>query len=470
MGTVFSNQQVASIRFEGDGARTAFPFDFEVFDSSDLRITVDEHDIISGFHISLGTGGQAGGQTGGTVRFETPPAVGSTITLARVLRLRRLSSYDAMSIPRGDAIERDLDFITAAIGDVDRGLGGTLRLAAGDVDLASAELPDITPGRALVWNADGDGIANGPQAQEIGAAQDHATRATDAANRAEAAETRCETAQKSFGREDAGAMLDLDFCSGNLLAWEDERRMPVVDAPVNRIMDIRDTGSLVRLSNGARLTLPNVAIARNGVRYRVFNGDGTLVDITAASGDVILPTNGAAQNAVYGLPLRGDMVDVICDGGRWFACPVREAGPLVKLLKTGSQSIPAGGAFLIEWDQVIEDSHSLYDIAHFGPMGLPPGFYHIDIGVRFPVTDETVMTTLSVERYDGINWSSHLQANDITAIGMGAAHTLRLSGIARIGTGSGSGLRVRLAHTDSTTRDIGQSDLLTFFHLHRIGG
>ncbi|MBX2831271.1 MAG: hypothetical protein KTR23_08850 [Rhodospirillales bacterium] len=466
MGTVFSNQQVASIRFDGDGVRTAFPFDFEVFDSSDVRVTINEDDITSGFHISLGTGGQ----TGGTVKFETPPVMGSTITLARVLRLRRLSSYDAMSVPRGDAIERDLDFVTAAIGDVDHGLGGTLRLAVGDRDQASAELPDIAPGRVLAWNADGDGIANGPQAHEISAAQDHATRATDAANRAEAADTRCETAQKSFGREDAGAMLDLDFRSGNSLAWEDERRMPVLDAPVNRIMDIRNTGSLVRLSNGARLTLPNAAIARNGVRYRVFNGDGTLVDVTAASGDVILPTNGAAQNAIYGLPLRGDMVDVICEGGRWFACPVREAGPLVKLLKTGSQSIPAGGAFLIEWDQVIEDSHNLYDIANFGPMGLPPGFYHIDIGVRFPVTDETVMTTLSVERYDGTNWSSHLQTTDITAIGTGAAHTLRLNGVARIDAGAANGLRVRLAHTDSNTRQIGQSDLLTFFHLHRIGG
>lgn len=209
---------------------------------------------------------------------------------------------------------------------------------------------------------------------------------------------------------------------------------------VSRIMDIRETGSLVRLSGGAQLTLPVASLARNGVRYRVLNGDGTMVDIVTAAGDVIRPVHGGLDTGVYALPTRGDMVDMICDGVRWFAAPIHESGPVVKLLRTASQSIPAGGAFLIEWDQVIEDSHGLYDSAVHGVTGLLPGFYHVDIGVRFPITDQSVFTTLSLERFDGTDWSSHLQANDITAMGSGAAHSLRLNGIARIGTTPGDGL------------------------------
>ncbi|KJE34377.1 hypothetical protein UF64_14905 [Thalassospira sp. HJ] len=467
MGAVFANQIRAAIAFVGDGVRETFPFDFDVFDAGDVRVVIDGSETETGFHIALTPADQGGG---GVVRFETPPVHGSTITLARQLHLRRLSAFDAMSIPRGDALERDLDFMTAALGDVDRALSGTLRFGPDQDAPASAELPGVEPGRALIWNSDGSGLSNGPTGDEIAQAATKASQAQDAANRAEAAESRSETAAASFERSNASAMLNLDFRSGDLLAWEDERRMPVIDAPVSRIMDIRETGSLVRLSSGAQLTLPVASLARNGVRYRVFNGDGTMVDITTASGNVIRPTNGGAEVTVYPLPTRGDMVDLICDGTRWFAAPIHESGPVIKLSRVASQSIPAGGAFLIEWDQVIEDSHGLYDSGVHGVTGLPPGFYHVDIAVRFPITDQSVSTTLSLERFDGTDWSSHLQSNDITAIGSGASHSLRLNGIARIGMTPGTGLRLRLWHSDSQTREIGDHDLLTWCHIHRIGG
>jgi len=480
MGTVFTNQTSASRAFVGDGVRLSFGFDFAVFDDSDIKITLDDVALDTGFHVTLARGDAV---AGGVVTFETPPADGCLIVIARMLRLRRLSDYDAMSVPRGDAIDRDLDFITAAMGDLDGALAATLRLDAADRDQASAKLPKIEAGRVLIWNPDGDGLANGPDGVEIAKAAGHASLAQDAANRAEAADARSQTALKSFVQNDAGAVLDLDFRSANALVWEDERRMPVIDVSTSRIMDIRETGSLVRLSNGARLSLPDASLARNGVRYRVFNGDGTMVDISAASGDVIAPVHGGAENILYPLPIRGDVVDLVCDGGgtggaggtggngaRWFACPVRESGPLVKLLRTNAQGIPAGGSFLIEWDQVVEDSHSLYDSSNHAITGLAPGFYQIDIGVCFPITNEAVMTSLFVERFDGTSWNYHLRSRDITAIGSGAEHSLRLSGVARIDATPATGLRVRLLHSDAQTRNIGASDLLTWLHLHRIGG
>lgn len=141
-----------------------------------------------------------------------------------------------------------------------------------------------------------------------------------------------------------------------------------------------------------------MSAARNGVRYRVVNGDGTMVDISAASGDQIVPLDGAAVRSVYALPIRGDCVDLICDGGRWFAAPIAQTGPVVKLLRTNAQDIPAGGYFIVEWDQVAEDSHGLYDAALHGVGSLPPGFYHVDAGVNFAIGDTAVAVSAYVER------------------------------------------------------------------------
>ncbi|RCK32024.1 hypothetical protein TH9_15125 [Thalassospira xiamenensis] len=465
MGVVFKAAGGAGVGFAGDGERTVFPFQFAVFGSDDVAVRVDGKPVTTGFHVALNDGEEA---PGGAVIFEVAPSVGAEISIARYLRLRRLSAYGSSTSPRGDAVDRDLDYLTAALGDVDRAMRGSLRLDP--ADQASATLPRIVPGRALVWNAQGDGLANGPDAGEIAAAGRHGAMAQDAANRAEAAGTRAETALAGFQMQLAGAAFDLDLRAQNVTFWQDERRMPVIDAPGDRIMDIRETGALVRLSNGGRLSLPGVSAARNGVRYRVVNGDGTMVDIAAASGDQIVPLDGAAARSVHALPLRGDCVDLICDGTRWFAVSIREGGPVVKLLRTNAQDIPAGGYFIVEWDQVTEDSHGLYDAALHGVGDLPPGFYHVDAGVNFAIGAEAVAVSAYVERQGTAGWSTHLQASDIVGSGGNATQSVRVSGISRIGIGSDNALRLRIRHSDSITRQIAAGSVMSWFHLHRIGG
>lgn len=381
-----------------------------------------------------------------------------------------MSSYGSAASPRGDAVDRDLDYLTAALGDIDRAMRGSLRLDPADQGKGDLALPRMVPGRALVWNDQGDGLVNGPDAGEIALAGRHGAMAQDAANRAEAAGTRAETELAGFQKQMAGAAFDLDLRAQNVTLWQDERRMPVVDAPGDRIMDIRETGALVRLSNGGRLSLPGVSAARNGVRYRVVNGDGTMVDVAAASGDQIVPLDGAAVRSVYALPLRGDCVDLICDGTRWFAAPIRQTGPVVKLLRTNAQDIPAGGYFIVEWDQVADDSHGLYDAALHGVGNVPPGFYHVDAGVNFAIGETAVAVSAYVERQGAAGWSTHLQASDIVGSGSNATQSVRVSGIARIGIGSDNALRLRVRHSDTITRQIAASSGMSWFHLCRIGG
>lgn len=465
MGVVFQGTGGAGVGFTGDGERTVFPFQFAVFGSDDVAVRVDGKPVTTGFHVALNGGEEA---PGGEVIFEVAPSLGAAISIRRYLRLRRLSAYGSSTSPRGDAVDRDLDYLTAALGDVDRAMVGSLRLDP--ADQASAALPRIVPGRALMWNDQGDGLANGPDAGEIAAAGQNAAMAMSAANRAEAAGTRAETALAGFQKQMAGAAFDLDLRAQNATLWQDERRMPVIDAPGDRIMDIRETGALVRLSNGGRLSLPGVSAARNGVRYRVVNGDGTMVDVAAASGDQIVPLDGGGVRSVHALPIRGDCVDLICDGTRWFAASIREGGPVVKLLRTNAQDIPAGGYFIVEWDQVAEDSHGLYDAALHGVGDLPPGFYHVDAGVNFAIGAEAVAVSAYVERLGAAGWSTHLQVSDIVGSGSNATQSVRGSGIARIGIGSDNALRLRVRHSDSVTRQIAASSGMSWFHLHRLGG
>lgn len=467
MGAIFQATGGAGVGFAGDGERTVFPFQFAVFGSDDVAVRLEGVAVTTGFHVALNEAEEA---PGGAVIFEVAPSVGAAISIRRYLRLRRLSAYGSATSPRGDAVDRDLDYLTAALGDVDQAMVGSLRLDPADQGKGDLALPRMVPGRALVWNDQGDGLANGPDAGEIALAGQHGAMAQDAANRAEAAGTRAETALAGFQKQMAGAAFDLDLRAQNVTLWQDERRMPVMDAPGDRIMDIRETGALVRLSNGGRLSLPGVSAARNGVRYRVVNGDGTMVDISAASGDQIVPLDGAAVRSVYALPIRGDCVDLICDGGRWFAAPIVQNGPVVKLLRTGSQDIPAGGYFIVEWDQVAEDSHGLYDAALHGIGSLPPGFYHVDAGVNFAIGDTAVAVSAYVERQGPSGWSTHLQASDIVGSGSNATQSVRVSGIARIGIGTDNALRLRVRHSDSVTRQIAAGSVMSWFHLCRVGG
>lgn len=246
--------------------------------------------------------------------------------------------------------------------------------------------------------------------------------------------------------------------------------MPMIDAPNARILDIRESGSLVRASNGARIDLPAVASSRNGVRYRVFNGDGTIVDVRAAGADILRPVDGGAEVSVYGLPSRGDAVDVICDGVRWHVQPVHGGVPVVKLLRNAAQIIPADGDFIVEWDSVIADSHGLYSATYDGVANVPPGYYLIDIGVCLEVGDDPVQGKVYLERQSVDGWHSHLEGLGILASGNGARQVMRCSGLARAGAGADNAFRVRVAHSATDSRQIPATDLSCWFHAVRVAG
>lgn len=143
------------VRSLGDGVQDTFTYDFPLFASEDMVVSLNGAEQAYGFTVN-----GAGNTDGGTVVFDTAPASGVVVTLERRLPLERLTDF----IEGGDfsarAINTELDMLMAGLQQVDRMQGQMLRYGdhetPGDITLPSRAQ---RANRALGFNADGDPIA-----------------------------------------------------------------------------------------------------------------------------------------------------------------------------------------------------------------------------------------------------------------------------------------------------------------------
>ena len=87
-----------------NGVTTVFPYDFTIFNASDLVVMVNGIEVTSGFTIS-----GVGNESGGDVTFSTPPASGATVLRVRLLSIERLTDYQQNGGFRADVLDQDLD-------------------------------------------------------------------------------------------------------------------------------------------------------------------------------------------------------------------------------------------------------------------------------------------------------------------------------------------------------------------------
>ena len=74
------------VRYAANGVDTIFEFPFPIFASEDLAVYIGGALQASGYSVS-----GAGATAGGGVTFENAPASGSIVTLARELKIERLT-------------------------------------------------------------------------------------------------------------------------------------------------------------------------------------------------------------------------------------------------------------------------------------------------------------------------------------------------------------------------------------------
>lgn len=181
------------VRYVADGIETAYSFGFPIFASEDLRVSMNGAEQASGFTIS-----GAGNTAGGTVTFDTAPALSTIITLARNLPIERITDYLESGDFSAASINGELDYIIASLQQVSRQSDTMLRY--GDNEAPSeTTLParSIRSNKALGFDANGDPVA--VSLEGAMASPDYTAVGTGATTRSASAKFADTTSVKDFG-------------------------------------------------------------------------------------------------------------------------------------------------------------------------------------------------------------------------------------------------------------------------------
>lgn len=146
---------VPIVRYVANGVQTEFEYPFPIFASEDLKIYFDGAPQYNGYDVA-----DAGETSGGAVTFDNAPADGVIITLERRLPLERMTDFLEGGDFSAQAINNELDYLTASVQQVERALSPMLHYSDHE-NPAETVLPDrvTRANKALGFDGDGNPVA-----------------------------------------------------------------------------------------------------------------------------------------------------------------------------------------------------------------------------------------------------------------------------------------------------------------------
>jgi len=142
---------VPRVQHVADGVVTAFVYLFPIFAAADLAVYLDDVKQESGFSVN-----GAGETAGGDVTFDTAPANGVTVTLAREIEITRTSDFQEGGEFRASVLNDELDYLTAALQQVANDVDRTIALSTTD-PTSGLVLPDAAARASQYLGFDGTG-------------------------------------------------------------------------------------------------------------------------------------------------------------------------------------------------------------------------------------------------------------------------------------------------------------------------
>ena len=142
-------------RYVVNGTQTIFTYPFPIFASEDLKVYLDGALQASGYTVN-----GAGNTSGGSVTFDTAPAMDTILTLTRELPIERVSDFLEGGGFSAQSINTELDYIIAALQQVNR--ENDVMIKYGDHETPGSV---VLPGRAarknkaLGFDGNGDPVA-----------------------------------------------------------------------------------------------------------------------------------------------------------------------------------------------------------------------------------------------------------------------------------------------------------------------
>lgn len=175
------------IRYEGDGTTTEFSFAFTIFDETDVDVYADDALLTEGYSVSRET-------QGGRVIFDKAPATGTIITLYRSLELKRTTNFQEVGPFRTSKVNLEFDYQLACMEQLQDTISRTVTFPPYAPTQLNVALPMPVPGKAIIWNAEGNSLQNSTiEIEKLTACYDDVLKkAQEVCNNAAAAASACQ--------------------------------------------------------------------------------------------------------------------------------------------------------------------------------------------------------------------------------------------------------------------------------------
>ena len=139
------------VRYVANGIETNFAYPFPIFASEDLKVYFDGVQRFHGFDIF-----DAGETAGGMVVFDEAPEQNVVLTFERRLPLERVTDFLEGGDFSAQAINNELDYLTASIQQINRDIAPILRFSDHEAG-GRSELPTRQSRANKVLGFDGNG-------------------------------------------------------------------------------------------------------------------------------------------------------------------------------------------------------------------------------------------------------------------------------------------------------------------------
>ncbi len=173
----------SKVMYQGNGSTVSFNIPFYFLKDEDIKVLLQKQNAEEQLLQSESEYMLTLGELGGTCNLHTAPAEGETLIIYRDPAILQETAYvDGVPLS-AKAREDSLDLLTmicqANRERTDRAVKFNIATSAENI-----VMPEPEAGRAIIWNADGSNLKNGPTISDIDAVQDNAALATKAAQEA----------------------------------------------------------------------------------------------------------------------------------------------------------------------------------------------------------------------------------------------------------------------------------------------
>jgi hypothetical protein len=294
------------VAYAANGTQAEFSFPFAIFSDSDLVVKLDGVTQMNNFSL---TG--VGQTTGGLVTFDFAPDNGTVVALERRLPLQRISDFLEGGELAANSLNNELDYLTAALQQVDFDGDGALRLPTGDA--ASPELPGPVARANKVLGFGGDGSITMVETTATYAAPSVTQTGTGAIARPMTDKLRDAVSVHDFGAVGDGTTNDT-LALQRALAAHDAVFLPPGRYRVTSTINVTSNKKLFGAGAKSVIVGDNTAIDV----VAVIGSYNSLDDFAIESGDAGLILYGATTpcvgNSVSNLTITNSVTGIMLDG------------------------------------------------------------------------------------------------------------------------------------------------------------